>query len=277
MAFGIHGLVNRADHVLVGAWNFRHVFQVFGNGFARDGHAIAVQQAGCQQGFHDLGDTARLVQVHGQVLAARLQVANDGDFLAHALEIINRPLDASRVGNGQKVQHRVGGAARGHDHSHSVFDGFLGDDVAGLEVFFDGFDQDLGGLFGRVLRFIMGVGHGGRVGQGHAQSLKRRGHGVGGVHATARTRARNCPLFNFLEVKVAEFARSVFTYRFEHADDVQVFTLVAAWQDGAAVDVNGGHVGAQHAHHAAGHVFVAATDDQNAIHPLTTDAGFNAV
>jgi hypothetical protein len=50
-----------------------------------------------------------------------------------------------------------------------------------------------------------------------------------------------------------------------------------ARKDGAAVNVDSGHVGAQHAHQAAGHVLVAATDDDHAIHPLALHAGFYAV
>src|SRR5690606_25286681 len=46
---------------------------------------------------------------------------------------------------------------------------------------------------------------------------------------------------------------------------------------GAAVDIDGRHVGPQNAHHAARHVLVAAADHQHAVHPLALHAGFNAV
>ena len=64
---------------------------------------------------------------------------------------------------------------------------------------------------------------------------------------------------------------------FKHADDVEVFALVVAGQNGAAVHIDGRHIGAQHAHQAAGHVFVAAADHQHAVHPLALHAGFDAV
>jgi hypothetical protein len=63
----------------------------------------------------------------------------------------------------------------------------------------------------------------------------------------------------------------------EDADDVQVLALVAAGEDGAAVDVDRRHVGAQDPHHAAGHVLVAAADHEHAVHPLPADAGLDAV
>ena len=50
-----------------------------------------------------------------------------------------------------------------------------------------------------------------------------------------------------------------------------------AGQNRAAVDINGRHIGAQHAHQAAGHVLVAAANDHHAVHPLALYAGFDAV
>ena len=76
---------------------------------------------------------------------------------------------------------------------------------------------------------------------------------------------------------VAQIARRVLAHGFKHADDVEVLALVAPRQDGAAVDVNGWHIGTQHAHHAAGHVFVAAADHHHAVHPLALHAGLDAV
>ena len=61
MALLIHGLVDSADDVLVGAWGVWNISQVFGHGFAGDGHAVAMQQAGFEQNFHDLRDAASAV------------------------------------------------------------------------------------------------------------------------------------------------------------------------------------------------------------------------
>ena len=72
-------------------------------------------------------------------------------------------------------------------------------------------------------------------------------------------------------------AGGVLAHGLEHADDVQVLALVVARQDGAAIDVDRRHVGAQHAHHAAGHVLVAAADHDHAVHPLALHAGLDAV
>ena len=123
----------------------------------------------------------------------------------------------------------------------------------------------------------MHVGHGGGVGQRDAQRLESRRHGVGGVHAAARTRAGDGALFDFEQVFVAQLACGVLAHGFKNAHDVQVFALVAARQNGAAIHVNGGHVGTQHAHQATGHVLVATADHQHTVHPLALHAGFHAV
>src|SRR5690606_1038512 len=50
-----------------------------------------------------------------------------------------------------------------------------------------------------------------------------------------------------------------------------------AWFYGPAVYVDAGHVSPCHRHHPTRHVLVAATDDQNTVHPLSLNAGLNAV
>ena len=123
----------------------------------------------------------------------------------------------------------------------------------------------------------MGVGHGAGVDEGNTQGFKRTGHGVGGVHAAAGARSRDGALFNFVEIKVAEVARSVLAHRFKHADDIEVLAFVATGKNGAAVDINRGHIGPKHSHEAAWHVFIAAPHDQDSVHPLALDTGFDAI
>src|SRR3546814_14949212 len=82
---------------------------------------------------------------------------------------------------------------------------------------------------------------------------------------------------DLLEFLVAHAACGVLAHGLEYADDIQIFAIKTAWQNGTAINVNGRHVGAQHAHHAARHVLVAATDDHHPIHPLTLPTDFDAV
>ena len=181
------------------------------------------------------------------------------------------------MGNRQKVQYGVGGTAGCHDDRNRVFNRLARHDIARLDVFFNGFDQDLGRLLGGVHLLVMGVGHGAGVDEGNTQGLKRTGHGVGGVHPSAGARSRNGPLFDFVKIKVTEIARSVLTHRFKHTDDIEVLSLVTSGKNGAAVHINRWHVGPQHSHQAARHVFIATPNNQHTIHPLALDTGFDAV
>src|SRR4029453_2443492 len=97
------------------------------------------------------------------------------------------------------------------------------------------------------------------------------------VHAAAGAGAGDGVLLDVLQLLVADLAGGVLAHGFEHADDVQVLAFPLARQDRAAVDGDGGHVGAQHADQAAGHVLVAAADDDHAVHPLALHAGLDAV
>ena len=182
MALCVHRVADGADHVLISTRCIGDVGQHFDNSLAGNREAVAVQQPGHQQSFHDLRDTACAMQVYGQVFAAGLEVA----------------------------QHR-------------------------------------------------------------------RFDGVGGVHAAAGAGAGDGALLDFVQIKVAQIAGCVLAHGFEDADDIEILALVATRQDGAAVDVNCRYVSAQHAHQAAGHVFVAAADDHHAVHPLALHAGLDAV
>src|SRR5690606_36061799 len=60
-------------------------------------------------------------------------------------------------------------------------------------------------------------------------------------------------------------------------DNIQIFVVQAAWQNGAPVHINGWYIGAQHAHHATRHVLVAPADYDHAIHPLALHASFHTI
>ena len=164
VALGIDGLADRQDHVLARV-QIGYVGQVLGHRLAGDGHAVTMQQPVLEHFLHQGGDAASTVQVDGQVLAAGLEVAQHRDLLAHAFVVVDRPVDARAMGDGQVVQDGVGGPTGGHDHRHGVLDRFLGDDVLGLEVLLDRFDQDGRSLLDAVHHLVFHIGHGGRVGQ----------------------------------------------------------------------------------------------------------------
>src|SRR5690606_29152982 len=158
-----------------------------------------------------------------------------------------------------------------------VLDGFARDDVARLEVTLYGLQQHTGRLGRRIELFLVNVGHARRIRQAHAHGFEGGTHGVGRIHASAGARAGYGRTLDVFQAAVAQPAGGMFAHGFEYADDIQVAPAQAPRHDRAAIDIDGGHIGAQNAHHATGHVLVAAADDQHAVHPLALHAGFDAV
>ena len=170
--------------------------EVLGDGLAGDGEAVAVQQAGVEQCPHDDRHAADLVDVGHHVAAERLEVAQVRDPVADAVEVVERQLHLGLAGDGEQVQHGVGGAAEGHGHGDGVLERLLGHDVAGGDAQAQQVDHGLAGLAGEVVAAAVGRGRRGRAGQGHAEGLADAGHGVGGVHAAAGAFARADGLFD---------------------------------------------------------------------------------
>src|SRR5207247_1712634 len=67
-------------------------------------------------------------------------------------------------------------------------------------------------------------GHGGGVGQAHAQRLDGRGHRVGSEHASARPRARTGAPLDLPQVALGDLSRPQLADRLEDADDREVLS-----------------------------------------------------
>src|SRR3954465_10464768 len=108
------------------SWSARlrgHVLQHFRHRLAVDRHAVAMQHAVLEKDLQYLRHAARAVEIHRYEAPGRLEIAKDRDLAAHALEVVDRPLHPGGAGDGEKVQHRVGRAARRHDERDAVLDG----------------------------------------------------------------------------------------------------------------------------------------------------------
>ncbi len=183
MAALLDRVVEAVDHILVLRVRL-HVLEIFREGLAGHGQAIAVEQALVEEHLHQRRHAANGHERSHDILAARLQVGQHRHAFTDAGEVVDGQFHARRVRDSEKVQHCVGRAAERDDHGDRVLERLLRHDVeradaeleqpvhcrAGVEcVLF---------LCGRncVLR--------GAVRQAHAQRLDRAGHGVGRVHAT---------------------------------------------------------------------------------------------
>jgi len=84
-------------------------------------------------------------------------------------------------------------------------------------------------------------------------------------------------LFDGFEIGLVQASRCELANGLKGRHDGQVFAFVMSRLDGATVDIDGGYVGAGNGDHAARHVLVTAANHHDTIHPLSIDAGLDAV
>src|SRR5690606_20897893 len=98
------------------------------------------------------------VDVVHDVLAERFEVADVRHLVADAVEVVQGQLHLGLVGNGQQVQHDVGGAAERHGHGDRVLERLLGEDVAGGDAQAQQVDDGLAATVGVGVTAAVGGG-----------------------------------------------------------------------------------------------------------------------
>ena len=127
VAFEDHQAAGRLDRVrerphdlLPGCLD--RVARVVADGPAGHGDGVSLEQAGVGQALHDERDAACTVQVGGDEAAAGLQVGQQRDLRADAIEVVDVERHARFVGNREQMQDRVGRAAGRRDGGDGVLD-----------------------------------------------------------------------------------------------------------------------------------------------------------
>ncbi len=172
-----------------------------------------------EQHLHYLRNAARLMQIGGNIPSRGLKVTQDRHAAAYAFKIIDRPWHFGRMGDGQKMQYRIGRATHRHDYGNSVLNGFAGDNVARPQLLPDGFNQHFRRT-GRTLALLIVLRrHGGRVRQAHAHRLESGRHAIRCEHAPAGTCARTCMALDFEQFLFIYLVRSILADSLEGAHD----------------------------------------------------------
>ncbi len=184
VAVFLDGFVERLNNLLA-LWVGLHAAQGFGHGFAGDGEAIAVEQAGVEQRLHERANAADGDERAHAVFAAGLEIRQHGHAFADAREVVNGQLHLRGVRDGDQVQHGIGRTAERDDDGDGIFKSFLREDVERLDALLQHVHD---GRAGAAAIVHLGGRNGvlrGAVGQAHAERFNRAGHGVGGIHAAA--------------------------------------------------------------------------------------------
>lgn len=117
------------------------------------------------------------------VLTRRLKVRKERYPVRHSLEVINREVNANRVGDSDQVKDGVGRPSQDHSKDDGVLERFAGHDIARTDVLLEhGAHSGADGV-ALVLLLLVRGGGGGGTGEGHAHNLGGGSHRVGGVHA----------------------------------------------------------------------------------------------
>ena len=167
-----------------------HAFHVLGDGAARDGDAVAMQEAVVEQRLHQERYAANFEHVFGDITAARLQIRDircPFEDLGHVEQV---EFDAALVRDGRKMQRRICRAARGRHHGGGIFQRLAGDDVARAQVELDQVHDLLARRHAEPVADFVRRGRAGRIRQREADRLGHRRHRVGGELGAAGARPR---------------------------------------------------------------------------------------
>ena len=280
-AGGMDGRRQGTQHLPVGVGR-RDVRQVVGHRLSGHREHIAVQQARVQQRLHHHRNPADAVDVVHHVGAERFHVGQVRHLRPDPGEILERQLDVGLVGDGQQVQHRVGGAAECHHHRNGVLERLFGQDVAGGDAAAQQVDDGHSALAGVPVAPTVGGRWRGAAGQRHAQCLGRTGHGVGGVHTAAGTLTRTDGPLDGVDILAGHQTAGACPNGLERVDDRDVLLGAVAElrpprQDRSGVQEDAGQIEAGGRHQHAGKRLVAAGQQHRAVEPFGLHDGLDAV
>ena len=207
----------------------------------------------------------------------RGQMAEIGRLGADLVEEFQIDGHARLLGNGQQMQHRVGGAPQRHVAGQGVADGPLVDDLAGGHAAVDQVHDGHAGVFGQLQPFGIDGGNGAVAGQRNADCLAQAIHAVGGVHAGAGTAARAAVAGAILQLRVIDEARLVGAHGLEHLGKADLLAAVTAGQHRPSGAHHGGNVHPHRGHDHAGHDLVAVGHQHQTVQLVGHIHGLHAV
>ena len=276
---GAVGVREGADHLRV---SVDGVGYVVSHGFPRGGHGGSVDVTGVRQLFYHGRKASRLVEVLNVVMSGGSKVTEVRDAAADGVDFIEIQGNLGFVGDGQKMQHAVGGAPQGHIHRQRVLDGFFVDDVPRLDVPFQQFHHLHARAFGELCAGRVDGRYRSVTGKGDAHGLGQAVHGVGRVHAGTGAASGAGGLLHAPKFRV------VYQSALERAHGLEVGVEVdgletpfgiafSACQHGAAGDEDGGDVEARRGHDHPRNDLVAVGDQNEAVHAVGGRHGLHRI
>ena len=242
-----------------------------------DGQAVQIQQVPlgqlCLYG-RDAAGGVQLRHVGGARRGQMAQVGSPGGDLVEQLQVHRY---ASLLGDGQQVQHRVGGAAQGHVTGQGVADAALVDDVPGADVLSDQLHNGGACPAAQLEPLAVGGGNGAVARQADADGLAQAVHAVGGIHAGAAAAAGTAVLGTLLQLFLGDHPGLVGAHGLKHFGEADLLAIIGASQHGAAGADHGGHVHPHGGHDHTGNDLVAVGHQHHAVELVGHEHGLHAV
>ncbi len=195
--------------------------EVVGHRPAGDGDAVPVEQAGSEQLRHDHRHAADPVEIGHVVLPVRLGVGQVGDPGGDPVEVVEAEIHPRLVGDGQQMEHGVGGPPERHGDGDGVLERLLGHHVPGADAGPEQCHHRLARGEGGVVAPPVDGGSRRAAGESHAEGLGHRGHGVGREHPGTRPLGRAGVVLDEAQLLVGERVHGVGPDRLEHRGDVE--------------------------------------------------------
>ena len=253
------------------------IFNIFTDRLSGHGHAVEVQKPEFGQLVHDSINPARLVQLIHIGMACRGEVAQVrclcGIFICQAHVQFKTDL----MGDGRKVQHRIGGAAESHVHRQRIADGFLSDDVAGTDIL----PVHLHNLVSRML----GQADSRRINrrdrsvtaEAHTDGLCQAVHAVGCIHAGAGAAGRAAVLLEFIQLLLGHRAGLSRTHCLKDAGQGCMLPGDMSRKHRAAAHEDRRYIKTSRGHEQAGNIFVTVRDADHRVELVGHNEGFRGI
>ena len=170
-----------------------------------DPATVGVQQTTLVQFTHDAQNATGAVAIlHGVFLGVRCQLAEAWHSARQRIDVLHREVYASLLGNGEQMQHGIGGTAHSDINSHGIQEGFACSNrarqhafVAGLIVG-KGIQHHLSRSSTEEFHAVLVRGEQRSIARKRkADGLGERVHGVGSEHSRATTTAWTRRLLHF--------------------------------------------------------------------------------
>ena len=164
-------------------------FTVLRHRKAGNGRQFAMHEGA--QLMHDSGHPAGVGEVLHEELARGLEVDQGGNRPGQAVEVVQFQLDTRAPGNGEQVDHSVGGTADGGEDDDGVLERRPGQEGRQGELLTDELDNPAAGQLGQAGTTRVSRRPAGAPGQLDAERLGHASHGRCGAHGHAVTGAAN--------------------------------------------------------------------------------------